>query len=280
LARCDLIDKAVAAGSLLQAMYVLQRLQIELKTQEYVASKSIVKKQTLAGFEAEWRRLGRELAAKQKSPTLRMNARLPAALRALAEASLTQVQPYYQAGLLYGRNTTVADGLDYLGLALANLDFALFCHQLRFEAPKQPPKLLPIHTALESLEVAAIKAFQDPSNAEKQRRFIEINSTLKMARELNAERRYEGSLKTYLDALLNFGLVNAAVPDSETTARLRKRAEELRTRLIAAATDQSIGLIYLELALAAKSEAEMRRAAVIVEQVLPGYLQSQGETIE
>jgi hypothetical protein len=34
------------------------------------------------------------------------------------------------------------------------------------------------------------------------------------------------------------------------------------------------------LALTAKSEAEMKRAAVIVEQVVPGYLDAQGETIK
>ena len=87
-------------------------------------------------------------------------------------------------------------------------------------------------------------------------------------------------MKTYLDALLAFGTVNVAVPNAETITQLRKRAEELRARLTTAASDQTIGLIYLELALTAKSEAELKRAAVIVDKVVPGYLDAQGETIK
>ena len=274
------IDEASQSGNLFQAMYQLQHVRIELMTEAYLKSKSEVEKGGAAAFEVEWKRLGRELTAREKQLVIRGNAQLPAAVRALAESSLTQVQPYYQSGLLYGRNTTIGDGLYYLGLARANLDFALFCQQLKFEQPKPAPKLRPIQVPLEALEAAAIKAFQDPSNATKQRRFIEINSTLKMARELQAERRYAGALKTYLDALLAFGTVKMALPNAETTTQLRKRAEELRARLTTAASDQTIGLIYLELALSAKSEAEMKRAAVIVEQVVPGYLDAQGETIK
>jgi hypothetical protein len=280
LTQLKLIDEASQSGNLLQAMYHLQRVRIELMAQGYVKSKSEVEKGGAAAFELEWKRLGRELTAREKQLVIRGNTRLPAAVRALAESSLTQVQPYYQSGLLYGRNTTIGDGLYYLGLALANLDFARFCQQLKFERPKPAPKLRSIQTPLESLEAAAIKAFQDPSNTTKQRRFIEINSTLKMACELQAERRYAGALKTYLYALLAFGTVNVAVPNAETTTRLRKQAEELRARLTAAASDQTIGLIYLELALTAKSEAELKRAAVIVEQVVPGYLDAQGEAIK
>ena len=280
MAQLDQIDKAAQTGSLLQAMYLLQRARVELMADEYVRSRSEVSKGDIAAFELEWKRLGRELSGKEKELTIRRTSQLPAAVTALAETSVTQVQPYYQSGLLYGRNTTIADGLYYLGLARANLDFALFCRQLNFERLRPAPKFLPIQTALESLEAAAIKAFQDPANAARQRRFIEINSTLKMARELNAERRYAGALKAYLDALTSFGLVSATVPDSEGIAKLKKRAQVLQVRLTAGRSDQSIGLTYLELALAAQSEGEFRRAAVIVEQVLPSYLKSQGETVQ
>jgi len=271
----SVIDTAVKTGNLFQAMTYLQRSRVELMTFEYLRDHADLEKQGMAAFENEWTRVGRELAAKEKSLATNKTATLPAAVRALIESSLTQVQPYYQSGRLYAQNTTINSGLYYVGLAPAHLDFALFSQQLRFERPKPARKLKSIGPQIESLEQSAIKAFQDPNNATKQRSFIVINSSLKMARELNAEKRYAGALKCYLDALLEFGLVDAAVPDSAT---VKSQAEALRTRLNAAASDETIGLTYLEIAVAAQSEAALKRAGVIVQKVLPGYLKAQAET--
>jgi hypothetical protein len=272
-----LIDTATQSGNLFQGMYYLQRARVELMTFEYVQSKADVEKQGTAAFENEWRRVGQELAMKERLLATKTNLSLPAAVKAMVESSLTQVQPYYQSSRLYGRNTTIGDGLYYLGVAPANLDFALFCQQLKFEKPKSAPKLGSIETEISALEAAAVKAFQDPDNTEKQRAFIQISSTLKMARELNEEKRFAGALKTYLDALLDFGLVRASAPDAERSAELKKEAAKFRTLFSSSPTDQTIGLIYIEMALAADGDLGLQRAAVIVEKLLPSYLKSLSE---
>jgi hypothetical protein len=274
-AQLNLIDQAAQSGNLYFGINVLQRGWVELNTNEYAKSKAEVEKQGLAAFESEWLRLGQELDAKRRQ--LVSNAAMPAAVQVLIESSLTQVQPYYQSGRLYGRNTTIGAGLYYLGRAPANLDFALFCQHLKFPQSRAAPRLRNLDEQLEELEAATIKGFQDPANESKQSTFIQINSTLKMARELNAEQRYAGALKCYLDALLEFRAVNAAVPDLEARETLKKEAAGLRDRLVAAKSDQSIGVLYAEMALAAKSDAGLRRAAVIVAQILPDYLKLQGE---
>lgn len=274
----NLIDSAVGSRNLYQAMNYLQRTRVELMTHEYLKAHADIEKQGLTAFESEWSRVGKELAAREKSLAAKRNPQLPAAVRALVEASLTQVQPYYQSGRLYGQNTTINAGLYYIGLAPANLDFAVFCQQLKFDLPKTSPKLKSISVQIEALEQTAIKAFQDPNNASKQRSFILINSALKMARELDAEKRYAGSLKCYLDALMEYGLVDAATPDAQGAVAIKSQAEAMRSKLTAANSDETIGLTFLEMALAAQSEAALKRAAVIVDKVLPGYMKVQSET--
>lgn len=272
----NLIDTATQTGNLYQGLYYLQRAEVELLTSAYAKSKTEIEKQSMAAFESEWLRVGQELATKKKQ--LQTKTGLPAAVQGLSEASLTQVEPYYQSGRLYGRNTTIGAGLYYVGRAPANLDFALFCRQLKFGKQKAASGLGPIDKELAALETAAIKGFQDPVNESKQSNFIQINSMLKMARELNDEKRYAGALLKYLDALLEFGLVNAAVPDSTRWTALKGKADELHLQLDRSSGDQSIGLLYVELAQTAKSDAALKRAAIIIEQVLPAYLKFQGET--
>ena len=270
----DLIDTLVSSGNLFQGIDYLQHTSVELNTYEYVRSKARVALEGINAFENEWKRVGHELDSKQKEILENGNPNLPAAVTALIECSLTQVQPYYKSGLLYGRNTTIDAGLYYVGLAPSNLDFALFCQRLKFPNPNPSTKLRSIEPELEALAVAVTKAFQSSVKPNNERAFIEINSKLKMARELNAERRYAGALKTYLDALLYFGSINGSVPEL-TVEALKKQTNELRTRLTASPNDETIGLIYIEMVLSAKSDAEMNRGAIIIEQVLPSYLKSQ-----
>jgi hypothetical protein len=59
---------------------------------------------------------------------------------------------------------------------------------------------------------------------------------------------------------------------------LKGKADELHLQLDRSSGDQSIGLLYVELAQTAKSDAALKRAAIIIEQVLPAYLKFQGET--
>ena len=109
------------SGRVFLSLYYLQPVHLAVVTAEYHRSKAEVIKQGVDGFEAEWKNLGGELAAREKA-YVPESGETPAAVMALAEASLTQVHPYYQSGHLYGLNRSVDEGVYYLGRSSTFLD--------------------------------------------------------------------------------------------------------------------------------------------------------------
>lgn len=271
------VREEVAAGRLHLALYRLQTPWLLTAGQTYLASKADVK--STEAFEAEWKRLGGELGAKERRLASAAEGETPLAARALAEASSGQARPYYQSGRLYGLNTTVGDGLYYLGLAPAQLDFALFCHGLRLREGGRAPRLRPLRAELSRLEAETLAAYRRaeaaaaPSN-QQQPRFNLLNSTLKLAGELDAAGLHAGALLKYLEAQLYLGLVAAPQTAADAGPGLKDKSDALGKRLRGGGTDHSLGLIFWESAqeALAGSEAEAhRRAAVIFERVLPAY---------
>lgn len=278
--------QTLQAGNLYLGLYRLQPLWVEIMAQSYAASKADVEAKGTAGFEREWQRLGLELAEKEKRlATLPMD-KSPVAVRALAEVSLTQVRPYYQSGRLYGLNTTIGNGLYYMGLAPANLDFAILCRELRVTETGRPQKLRSLGTELSKLEAEILESYRRLESAESQPQFNRLNATLKMAVELDREGRYSGALLKYLDATLFLNLLTQTPAGTKDLARLQEQSRLMDERLKrAGAVDHSIGLIYLASARATldeaargRSDAEaLKRAAVIIDRVLPSYFETSGD---
>jgi hypothetical protein len=269
----------------------LQAAWAEVQTREYLNAKSAIGKEGSTGaFESEWKRLGLVLDEKEKQLAGNTWRRSPAAVRALAESSLTQVRPYYQSGRLYGLNTTIDDGLYYLGLSPALLDYALFCQSLTFGQASPELKLAPLSDALAGLESDTLHSFRRAEadgryqqNDTQRLRYIRANVTLKMAAELNQEKRTAGALHKYLEAMLYLGLADSATQGD--VSRLKSQSEALAARLNNPRFDHSIGRLYWEMAQAAlrRAEAEQpggeeqKRASVILEKVLPAYFKLCGD---
>lgn len=282
--------RALGAGHLFYGLYKLQAAWAEVQTREYLKAKSAIGKEGTEAFETEWKRLGLVLDEKEKQFAGDALRRSPAAVRALAESSLTQVRPYYQSGRLYGLNTTIDDGLYYLGLSPALLDYALFCQSLTFGQASPDLKLGPLSDALAALESETLRSFrkaeadgQYQQNDTQRLRYIRTNVTLKMAAELNQEKRTAGAFHKYLEATYYLGLAENATPGD--LPRLKSQSEAFAARLNNSKFDHSIGRLYWELAQASLMRAEagqpgsdeQKRASVLLEKVLPAYFKLCGD---
>ncbi len=272
--------RAAEADHLYLSLYRLQAIWVDIMAQSYAASKKDVGKAGVEAFEREWQRLGVELTEKEKRLAA-SSVKSPSAIVALVEASLSQVRPYYQSGKLYGLNTTLEQGLYYMGLAPGLLDFALFCHSLRFKENKRPVDFRALDAELARFEAALLESYRQKDMVENQLLYARTNSTLKIAAELNREKRYTGAFQKYLESRMFLGLVGAPPVGAQEVARLASQVRQMENRLKNAATDQSLGLFYWEMVVAAlnapaggQPDAEqLKRAKVVVDEVLPAYFQ-------
>jgi len=115
--------------------------------------------------------------------------------------------------------------------------------------------------------------------------FPDVFTNLKVAGELNLAKMFEGALLKYLETRLFFGLLITAA-ENEDVAHLRERSAEIGRQLKADKTDQSIAALFWEMAETSlnptgKTEptaAQIKRAAVILNIVLPSYSDYMKET--
>lgn len=268
-------EEDLRKGRRFLALERLARARTNLKAATYLLEHSEKARDDRAVFEVEWRRLGDALA----KPSLEAAANLrPAAVRALAEASVPQVHEYYQASLEYGRNTEPASGLFYLGAAQAQRELPAFCRQLA--APSSLTKLAPraLDAELEALENDLLAAYRPPAAIDRHGEFITASATLKEAKELNAAGLYHGALLTYLRAIERFSLLRGG--PSPASSELAPALARLEAELAANETDQSLGTLLLETAAAdlesSTPELPPRRAAAIVRDVMPKYFAALG----
>ncbi|MEP7342876.1 MAG: hypothetical protein ABI977_34425 [Acidobacteriota bacterium] len=277
------LEEAIQKGRFYLGLFLLQRIEETLLTDQYRFTKSEIEKQGQEAFEREWQHLGKEVAASNTPRPLPTSPQLPTAIKAIAERSQTQIQPYYQSGWLYGLNTTIGNGLYYLGLTKANYDFAAFCQSLRFNNPKTALRLRSLEPELNKLEAEILQAYKQADVAKQQASYNRINSTLKMASELNKEKRFSGALLQYLQVSLLFWTISEPPVEAQPLDRLKKQVEAMRAQLSSGKADHSIGLLFLEMAQSriettesqSDHEARMeahRSAAIILNRVLPRYL--------
>jgi hypothetical protein len=279
-------EEALQSGYLYLALFRLESNWEAVMAFQYCNSKAEVEKKGLAAFEREWRAAGKLVAEKEKLLATNSSKPLPAAVRAIVESGSNQARPYYDSSKLYGISSTINSGLYYMGSAIAGLDFALFCQQLRFERSRPVLKLRSLEPEIKGLETATIEAFRSVGADTDQSPFYSTSSNLKAAEEMNRAGHFSGALLKYLEASLYFGFINPAPLDVSRLADLKQQSESLGARLTAPDVDHSIGLIYWEraqvaLARAAANEAvelNLRRAAVLLEQVLPRYFKYMGES--
>jgi hypothetical protein len=255
LPRLAIAAKSIEAGYAFAALYDAMQPWTDVVATEYVGSP---KAKTLAEFEREWDRQGVLFQQLEKRFARANLGSLPAAVRALAQSAELQARTYYQAAKPFARETGVDSGLSYIGVSSGFMDFAIFCSHLDF--PKQRSAGRDVAPEIARLDREILDAYNQQGAEQSQARFNVANSTLKLAGELNQGKRFDGALKSYLDASIY-------LPATPIAASYAKEKEEFRTRLTAIAGDNSMGRMYWELA----QTETASRAARIYDRVLPRY---------
>lgn len=216
-------------------------------------------------FEKEWSATSRTVAAVEAELAKAGAQNAPAAIRAMGETARAKAGPLLEGARGFATSTTPRDGLFYLGEAEAQVRFAQFCSTLRASAPKRGGRsMLP---ELDALQRKTNAAFKPPLSIDQHSRFIALNSTLKLAEELDAAQLYAGSMYQYLEAVRHYGMLTAAAPDEAAKAGLAERVSEIRRKFEASRRDDSIAVRFLERA----PIDDWKSAGVILDQVLPAY---------
>ncbi len=262
--------------SLLQLEGVAQTLEGGRKAEEKRAETA---KSGFPGFETEWKRVSLDVEALNRKARGRNWAEAPAAIRALSETAQAKAVPLLESGRGFATAQGPEEGLNYLGQAQGEAQFAEFCASLNLARKGAPNALRSMLPELQKLQDKTNAAFQPPRSIEFQSTFITLNSALKLGEELDAERFYAGALFQYLVAVWQYGLLDPVPPDPARQAELIRAMAQMQKQLEASGYDDSIAQIVLERAESdvrhadgsAPSQDDWKSASVIVDQVLPAY---------
>jgi hypothetical protein len=263
-----------------------------------IVDKTPLVKAGLPAFDSEWGKVSQRLSALDKEAHARKWENSPVAIRAISEADQGRAIPLLDGARGFAAAKGPADGLFYMGEAEGEAEFARFCATLHHPASKSKFPLRSFVTELQALQTRTNAAFQPPRSIELHSRFIALNSTIKLAEELDSTRFQAGALYQYLEAVRHYGMLDAPVLDAGQQSRLKEDLAVAQKGLDASAADDSIAQLFLERAESqtahtdgsAPSADEWRSARVILDQVLPAYLaarqpaspqqQASGKTVE
>lgn len=268
-------EAAAKANRPLLGVYFLQTPYMELNGRQFMSDRAKAIGADKAAYEREWLAVGRTIKAKERELVARPARHLPSAITALAQVARAQAGPYYQSGRQYGLETSLEYGLYYMGFATADYDFARLCGTFPFASAGAAPRYASVKPDLDRLETEIVSAYEK-ADADGRRRFLDLNANLKLASELEGRGWFEGALQKYLDITMRLQLVVGPNPGGRE-AELRGALDAARKRLSSAPTDQSIALLYVEMAENALDSPcsvdanPVGRAAAIVDRVLPSY---------
>ncbi|MGD0693748.1 MAG: hypothetical protein ABSB82_02720 [Terriglobia bacterium] len=270
---------SLRAGRLYMSLEYLDQATDLLHGVQTVADKAEAVKSGLPAFESEWGKTSLELTALEPKVREKNWEEVRAAIRALAEAAQGKAIPLLDGGRGFATAIQPRDGLFYVGQAQGEAAFARFCAALNLPRNTAPLALRSMLPELTRLQEKTNAAFQPPRSVELHPRFIALNSTLKLAEELDAARFYAGAFYQYLEAVRHYGLLDAPPLNAAQQAELTQAIAAMRKKLEASRRDDSIAQLFLERAESqlahadgsAPSQDEWRSAKVIVDQVLPAY---------
>lgn len=275
----DSAEKSLDAGWLYLSLEQLVQASEALQGARAIPEKNDAAKSTVAGFEAEWERVSRDVAALNQKTRERNWGDTQAALRALSETAQAKTVPLLESSRRFATALGPKEGFVYLGQARGEAEFARFSASLDLPRKASPYPLRSILPELHGLQEKAIAAYQPPRSVKLHSTFIVLNSALKLAQELDAGRFYAGGLYQYLEAVRQYGLLDAVAPDAARKSEIGDAITRMQKHLGASGCDDSIAQVYLERAESqvrhaagsAPSEDDWRSAAVVIDQVLPAY---------
>jgi hypothetical protein len=224
----------------------------------------------MPAFEIEWRNASQRVSQIKPVPP-----GTPAAIRALAETARVKASALLDSGRGFATSMQPKDGLFRLGEAQGFAEFADFCANLGQGRAVRPAGFRSLAPELQALQDKTNAAFVPPRSIDKHPAFIGLNSAIKLARELDEAKLYDAALYQYLDAVRQYGTLDARLPDASAQQALQARIAAERRKIAGSKRDDSIADAWLdraESALARTPNEDMwKAAAVLVAQVLPAY---------
>jgi hypothetical protein len=289
---------ALDSGKLYLSLERLVQAEDLLQGARVVVDKTDAVKSGLPAFEAEWEKASKDLNTLDQEARQRNWARAPVALQALSESAQGKSIPLLEGSRGFATSTKPSDGLFYMGQAQGNAAFAQFTSAVSFDRNSTSFPLRSYLPELQKLQENTNAAFKPPKSIDLHPRFIALNSTLKLAEELDAQKFYAGALYQYLEAKRHFGMLDALPLDATQQSTLKADIAAAGKKFAASKQDDSLALLFLERAESqtahadgsAPSADEWRSARVILDQVLPAYsaarkpaskiLQASGKTVD
>lgn len=271
-------DQAAARGRTYYTLHLLGAVRYLLAAQKYVDSIPSDSRQQMSVLEARWKKTGETLAPVMDGKDAPALAEIPAAAQAIAEVSLGEIKPYYEASLEYGRNTVADSGLFYIGCAESQLEFARFCSTLRMDHPSKQIQAENLAAEMDEFEGELLSQYKPPASVNSHVLFIRTSAALKEARELLAAGHPYGALYRYLNARFRFAGM-ASTGRSITPEDAAQRANAIQKQLDEDGKDHSIAQLFLQLALTeventSKDSKGGEMAAAVFDTVLPHYFAS------
>jgi hypothetical protein len=277
-----LADQALKAGHVYFAVEELGKANASAAAYQFSKQSPEILKQGMAGFEKEWKQASVKLAALDTEAKTRKWTGAPAAVRAVAESAQGQGPVLVEAAHAYATVTNPEAGYFYLGEAKADEEFARLVHGFGLKGRGTPLGARSILPEIEKLQEKINASFVPPRSIEKHSDFIRLNSTLKLAGELDRAQLYCGTLYQYLQAVVQYELLEAKEVDASTQAEVRAAIAAARKKVEASRRDDSIAQMFVEraetlIANKAGKEAsaeEWKNAVVVVQEAIPSYYEA------
>ena len=272
--------RALESGQLYLSLERLVQAEDLLQGARFISEKSAAVKTGYPAFEAEWKNVSQNLAESNRATREQNWTSSPAAVRALSETALARTVPLLDGGRGFALSTKPADGLFYVGQAQGEAAFARFAAALPLSSNTQPFPLRSFLPELQKLQEKVNAAFQPPRSVQLHERFIALNSSLKLAQELDSQKFYAGALYQYLEATRHYGMLDAPPLSADRQPSVRTALAEAETKFAASKRDDSIAQLFLQRIATQLAHAdgsapvpdEWRSAQVILDFVLPAYL--------
>src|SRR5216683_1454491 len=216
----------------------LSRARVVLDGVQAVRDNQQAIEKGMPGFEGEWAKTA--VALKDLNGNPAPPADVPAVVAALAQSAQSKAIPVLDAAHAYAAESDTRFGFYYLGSAKGAAAFADFCSSLKLARERSLAPLRSVSSELEQLQEKVVNAFRPPRSIKQHSEFIRLNGALKLARELDAAKHYEGALYHYLDAVQQYAALEMnRSPSCSWSVPRRKSGRSSRLRPRGRAPGQS-----------------------------------------
>jgi len=270
-------DQGVRTGKLYAALEDLVKAHVYIEA--LVVSQVPGEDLGSTAFEDAWKRATLQLTALDRdSKSRKWNAK-PIVQQALAESTQGQSLILAEASRAYATVTDTHAGYFYIGEARGNTSASSFVFHLTLPGSGSRYRLRSWLPEIQSLQQKVNAEFVPPKSIDQHGDFIRLNSTIKLAQDLDSSKLPAGGLYQYLSAVQQFATMDMPELDEDEQMSLRRSLAEWGARLSSSHKDDSLARLFLERAEmwithddgSPVSSLQWKSAASVVNAVLPAY---------